>query len=260
MNKQQKVIVVTGAGQGIGKEIAKIFSEKDYFVAAVDINKENVIETAEKLGENVDYYICDVSKKKEVNSTFHKIQEKYGAINVLINNAGILMRGFIEDFTPGELQKILDVNLFGVYNCCRAAIKIMKKQKKGLIINSTSVVNKQYDVGMAGYCISKKSVEVLTKILAAEVAPYGIRVNAYSPGTTETPMTAHLIKSRGDTKVKQIPSGRFGHPRDIAETCYFLASDSAEHINGAVIEIDGGELIVQRPEKAYTRTLKRNGK
>lgn len=247
--KDSRVVIVTGAARGIGMQIARKFSENGDEVIALDIDEEKLEKTTSELGANVSWYGCDVSKENEVGKIFKRVGENRGRLDVLVNNAGILMRGFIEDFTSEELRTILDVNLFGVYNCCRSAVKIMKAQNSGVILNASSIVTKQFDVGLVGYCLSKKGVEVLTKILAGEVARYGIRVNAYAPGTSKTPMTKSLIDSRGEEKVKQIPHGRFGTPQDIAEACFFLASKSASHITGTVMEIDGGELIVQHPEK-----------
>ena len=254
INYDKKVVAITGAGRGIGKKIAEVFAKCGATVAVIDINVESAIKVAKEIGGKA--YICDVSNEDQVNDTFNKIVKNNGSLDVVINNAGILMRGFIEDFSSEDLHKVLNINLFGVYNCCRIAIKIMKRNKAGVIINATSVVNKHYAECMAGYCISKKAVEVLTKILASEAAKYGIRVNAYAPGTTETSMTAHLIKTNGRLKVKEIPMGRFGKPVDIAKGLIFLASDLAQHITGTVLEIDGGELVVHKPFLSQERLSK----
>jgi NAD(P)-dependent dehydrogenase (short-subunit alcohol dehydrogenase family) len=142
------------------------------------------------------------------------------------------------------------VNLTGPFLCCRAVIPHMRAAGGGVILNTSSVSARMPDVGLSAYCVSKVGVEIFTRVLAAEVAPYGIRVNCYAPGVTDTPMTRDLIETRGEQKLRHVSLGRFGKPAEIAELAVFLCSSKASFITGAVVPIDGGTMIVEHPWKA----------
>lgn len=245
-----KVAIVTGAGQGIGEAIALAFAREGARVVLNDIEEDRIRQVAAEIskqsGEAMPV-VADVAKRTSVEKMVQRVVCEYGQVDILVNNAGILRRGFVEELKDSDWDITMDVNLKGVLLCCRAVIGTMKKQKWGKIINSASIVGQIPDVGLAAYAVSKAGLITLTKVLAAELAPYNINVNAYMPGVVETPMTSDLISKRGEEKLKYIALRRFAQPRDIANLVLFLASDVSNYITGAIIDITGGNLIVQRP-------------
>jgi 3-oxoacyl-[acyl-carrier protein] reductase len=248
------VIVVTGGGQGIGKAIVLYFAERDYDVAVLDLNLENAIEVsrqAKELGADALAIHCDVTDRKSVSDAYEEIGAHFGRINVQVNNAGIFVRERIEDFTDEVCDRLIDVNLKGVLNTSRAAIKLMKDHPGGSIINAHSILGQFPDFGLGVYCATKAAVACLTRVLAAECAPYGIRVNGYAPSVTDTPMVHHIIEERPAAKLDQIPMREFGKPEQIARICWFLATDLSEYTTGIGIASDGGAWAVQRPFKAW---------
>jgi 3-oxoacyl-[acyl-carrier protein] reductase len=249
-----KVIVVTGAGQGIGRAICLHFAERGYNIVALDKNVSTAQETATlacKNNVNAEGFFCDVTNRNSVRETFKIIDEKFGRIDVLVNNAGVFFRETIENSTDEIIDLIVNVNFKGVLDCTRAAIPIMKRYKGGSIINACSILGTFPDTGLGVYGMTKSGVAILTKVLAAELAPYGIRVNAYQPAVTDTPMVHHIIVERPESKLEQIPLRRFGKPEEIAKLVWFLVSDDADYITGQIIPCDGGIWSVQRPMKAY---------
>jgi len=251
-----RVILVTGAGQGIGAGIASAFAQEGARVILNDVNQKSIEEHAreiEREGGVSEAVVADISRRHSVQQMVDSIIERYGRLDVLVNNAGILRRGFVEEIEEADWNITLEVNLKGVLNCCQAVIGVMKKQRWGKIINGASIIARIPDVGLGAYAVSKSGVVTLTKILAAELAPYNINVNAYLPGVVETPMTDQLISQRGEEKLKFIALRRFARPRDIANLCLFLASDVSSYITGAVIDISGGNLLVQRPWVSFER-------
>lgn len=248
------VAVVTGAGQGIGRAVALRFAAGGYGVVAVDRNRTTAAETAQLAGvwgARVAALECDVAERTQVRAAFRRIDEEYGRIDVLVNNAGVFLRETIERSTDEVIDTTIGVNLRGVLDCSRAAIPIMKRHPGGCIINAASILGDFPDVGLGVYGMTKAAVALLTRVLAAELAPYGIRCNAYQPAMTDTPMVHHIIEERPDDKLAQIPLRQFGKPEQIADLCWFLASKQAEYITGQVVPCDGGIWTVQRPMKAW---------
>jgi 3-oxoacyl-[acyl-carrier protein] reductase len=251
-----KIVIVTGSGQGIGKDIALAFTEEESIVILNDIESVAIDRVADEIaskGGEALPLTADVVDKSSVQKMVTTVLKKYERIDILVNNAGILRRGFFEDLEESDWDKTIDVNLKGVFNCCQAVIKCMKEQNNGKIVNCASIIAQIPDVGLAPYAVSKAGVVTLTKILAAELAPFNINVNAYMPGVVETPMTSDLIEHRGEEKLRYISLRRFAKPRDIANLVLFLASDVSNYITGSVIDISGGNLIVQRPWVSYER-------
>ncbi len=252
--ENKRLAVVTGGGQGIGKAIALRFATGNHDVAVLDRNFSTAQETAElarAAGARAKALQCDVSVRSEVRSAFHEIDEDYGRIDVLVNNAGVFIRETIENSTDEVIDTTIGVNFKGVLDCTRAAIPIMKRRKEGCIINAASILGHFPDVGLGVYGMTKTGVALLTRILAAELAPYGIRCNAYQPAMTDTPMVHHIVEERPDEKLTQIPLRQFGKPEQIADLCWFLASREAEYITGQVVPCDGGIWAVQRPMRAW---------
>jgi 3-oxoacyl-[acyl-carrier protein] reductase len=250
----RKVIVVTGGGQGIGRAICLHFAARNFSVAVVDKNTDTAQETAQlcKL-ENVEARAipCDLTDRAQVRKAFAQIDDAFGRIDVLVNNAGVFIRQTLEHSTDEAIDALLGVNLKGLLDCTRAAIPIMKRRKGGSIVNACSILGDFPDVGLGVYGATKSAVGLLTRVMAGEFAPYGIRVNAYQPAVTDTPMVHHIIVERPGPKLTQIPLRRFGEPTQIAKLVWFLTSDEADYITGQIVPCDGGIWAVQRPMKAY---------
>ncbi len=235
VKSEKPVIAVTGGGQGIGKAILLYFAERGYNVAVLDKNNDTIQEVAEEcktFGADTLPLYCDVTDRPDVKAAYEKIGEYFGRLDVQVNNAGIFRRERIEDATDEITDALIDVNLRGVLNTSKAAIKLMKDQGHGSIINAHSILGQFPDFGLGVYCATKAAVFTLTRVLAAECAPYGIRVNGYAPSVTDTPMVHHIIEERPDAKLDQIPMREFGKPEQIAKICWFFATDASRVHNG----------------------------
>lgn len=247
MKLKNKVAIVTGAGQGIGKEIALSLAKEGAKVVVSDITDKinDVIKEIEKIGSQALAVKADVSNSKQTEELSKKTEKKFGRIDILINNAGIFPFKKLLEMKEEDWDKVLNVNLKGVFNCTKAVIPTMTKQKYGKIINITSIAGVKLGyVGLTHYCASKCGIVGFTKAAALELAPYGINVNAIAPGFIETP-GAKAISSGGDMKqfAKTVPLKRIGKPIDIANLVVFLASDESSYITGECIVIDGGLTI-----------------
>jgi len=246
----KKIAIVTGARRGMGKTHALILAKAGAKVVVSDISLEDcekVVEEIKKEGGEALAIKCDVSKKKEVDEMIEKTIEKFGKVDILVNNAGICQFKPFLELTEEEWERTLDINLKGYFFCAQAAAPEMAKQKSGVIVNIASVVMGQIGMGMAGlahYSASKGGIVALTKTLALELAPLGIRVNAISPGVIDTPMVASvkLDPKAIEGILAQIPLRRMGRPEEISNTVLFLASDESSYITGATIVVDGGWL------------------
>lgn len=252
---EKPVIAVTGSGQGIGRGIVLYFAERDYNVCVLDLNEESaksVAKECEALGAEALAIQCDVTNRESVKKAYDKIAEHYGRLDVQVNNAGILKRERIMDATPEVVDSVIAVNIHGVINTSNAAMQIMVPQRSGNIITAHSLLGDSMpDFGLGIYSASKSFVRTLTRVMAAECAPYGIRVNGYAPSVTASPMVQNIIDSRPVEKLNQIAMREFGKPEQVGKICWFLASDLAEYTTGATIPTDGGTWVVQRPFKAW---------
>ena len=237
--------IVTGASRGIGKAIA-IFLAKEG--AEVIINYSSSLENANKVVSEINSFggkayplQADISNENSVNELIKTVLEKNNKIDVLVNNAGITKDGLLMRMKTDDWQKVLDLNLSGVFYCTRAVSRQMLKQKKGRIINITSVVGLMGNPGQANYSAAKAGVVGLTQSAAKEFASRGITVNAVAPGFISTDMTKDL---NSESILSAIPLGRFGKPEDVAGAVRFLAADpSAAYITGQVIQVDGGMVM-----------------
>lgn len=260
-NLKDKTAIITGSSEGIGRQIALAYADEGVNVALVDINKQELTEVSREISTkykniSVTSYCCDVTCFQEVSEMTKKVFTMFGSIDFLINNAGIVFRSTIEDLAIKDWVRLIEVNLNGVLYCCKAVIPFMKKQKSGKIINASSNMAQIPDVGMSSYSISKAGVEILTRVLASELAPYGVIVNAYSPGIIKTKMTEELRKSRREQKLRYISLKKFGRAEDVAELVLFLSSELSNYITGAIIPIDGGLLSTQNPWMAWDNLKK----
>jgi 3-oxoacyl-[acyl-carrier protein] reductase len=246
MKLKDKVAIITGAGQGIGKEIALTFAKEGAKVVVTDITgkEKEVAEEIKKMGREAIAVKVDVSKMEDAKRMAEEALKAFGRIDILVNNAGIYpFKPFVE-MTESDWDKVINVNLKGTFNCTRAVVETMIKQKYGKIINITSIAGTVVGFPqLTHYCASKAGITGFTRALALELAPYGINVNAIAPGPIETPGTQTLGKEAYENFKKAIPIGRWGKPEDIASLAVFLASDESSNITGQVIVSDGGYTI-----------------
>ena len=245
-----KTAIVSGAAQGMGRAIARQLFALGAAVVGLDKNDGSPCFSKEISTGRFSFEKLDLCERSSVKDLVTRVGEAYGSIDILVNNAGILERSFFENMTPAHWERVIDINLVGMMSLCQAVIPFMKRQREGKIISASSILGGYPDVGLTAYSISKASVNTLTKILAAELGPYNIQVNAYAPGTIITPMTEKLRRERADQKLKQIPLGRFGKAEEVAYAVAFLASSFADYISGAILPVDGAGLVVQRPQAA----------
>lgn len=240
-----KTVLITGASRGIGRATALEFANCGYNVA---INYKSSQEKAEELcreirdmGGSAQVFCADVSKNEEVNEMIKKVNETFGGIDVLVNNAGIAPKqGLFTDFSEKTAESVFDVNVFGIMNCTRAVVPQMVSKKSGKIINVSSIW------GVCGgscevlYSASKSAVIGFTKALAKELAPSGVNVNCVAPGFVDTDINSHLTEEEKNAFCQEIPLGRAGRPDEISKIICFLASEGASYITGQTIVADGG--------------------
>lgn len=238
---KDKVAIITGGTRGIGFEIAKLFLKNHAKVIIFGSREESVNEALEKLKEegfNAKGYAPLLSDMEEVRNTFAKINDEFGHIDILINNAGISSSTKLENYTEDEYNKITDLNIKSVFVCSKEIVPYLK-ETKGVIINTSSMVSIYGQPSGVMYPTSKFAVNGMTKSLARELAPLGIRVNAVAPGITNTDMVANLPKEMIEPLIKSIPLGRIGEPIDVANAFLFLASDMASYVTGNILSVDG---------------------
>ncbi|MBU1006161.1 MAG: 3-oxoacyl-[acyl-carrier-protein] reductase [Candidatus Omnitrophica bacterium] len=245
-NLEGKVALVTGGARGIGKEIALGFAGEGADVVICDVNLEEAQATAkeiEDMGRKSIGLKTDVTSTKDVQETMDKILDKYGRLDILINNAGITKDGLVLRMSDEDWDKVIAVNLKGCFICTKAAAKVMLKQRSGKIVNLASIIGIMGNIGQANYAASKAGIIGLTKSVAKELASRGVCVNAIAPGFIRTEMTAKLSEDVQKRMLSAIPLGRFGEPKDVADLALFLSSERSSYITGQVIQIDGGMLM-----------------
>jgi len=238
-----KVALVTGAAQGIGKAVALLLAQSGADVVVSDINLEKAEETAreiESTGVRAMAVKVDVANLGDVERTVAAILEEFGRIDILVNNAGITRDKLILRMSEEDWDLVLDVNLKGTFNCTKAVVKHMAKQRSGKIVSIASVVGEMGNAGQVNYSASKAGVIGLTKTLAREFAQRGINVNAIAPGYIETPMTEVLPEKVKEELKRLIPMERLGKPEDVAQAVLFLVSDESNYITGHVLKVNGG--------------------
>ena len=240
MRFENKVVMVTGGAAGIGRVTAENFAKEGAKIAICDVNPEAGEAALKVLGPEASFEKVDVADSASVSSWVDTVFEKYGQIDVLVNNAGITRDSLIMRMKEADWDAVISVNLKSAFNCVKAVSKIMVKQRSGRIINLASVVGVMGNPGQANYVASKAGMIGLTKTVAKELGARGITVNAVAPGFIETDMTAVLSEKVKEAMLSMIPLQRAGNPQDVADAITFLASDQAAYITGQVIHVTGG--------------------
>ena len=242
-----KCAIVTGAAKGIGKAIAlKLASLGANIVLNYRSSEEKAIETENEIkafGVEVLRVKGDISNISDVENLIKSAKEKFGKIDIMVNNAGITKDTLILRMKEEDFNSVIDVNLKGVFNCLKTITPVMVKQREGKIINLSSVVGLSGNAGQVNYAASKAGVIGMTKSLAKEIGARGITVNAVAPGFIETDMTEVLGDKFKEEAKKSIPLKRLGKPEDVANVVAFLASEDADYITGQVIQVDGGMVM-----------------
>ncbi len=247
---QNKVVLITGGAAGIGKATAERFAEGNAKVVICDLNEEAGRETAQMLG--VDFFVVNVADRQDVQNWIDVVAKKYGRIDVLINNAGVLRDNMLVKVKDGELVKqmpesdwdlVISVNLKGVFNCAQAVAPVMINQGSGVILNATSIAGLDGNFGQTNYVATKAGVVGMTQVWARELGRHAIRVNAIAPGFTLTEMVRQMPEKILDRMQSHVPLGRLGEPSDIANAYFWLASDEASYVSGVTLRVDGGIVI-----------------
>ena len=244
---ENKVAVITGSARGIGKAIAEALAEWKARVVISDLKQEDCEKTAQEVQEKYQVetlaVACNVVKREEVENLANKTKEKWGRIDIWVNNAGVIRDDLLIRMKEEDWQLVIDVNLTGVFHGTQIAGKIMMKQRYGRIINISSISGLIGNVGQVNYAAAKSGVVGLTKAAARELAPRNVTVNAIAPGYIRTAMTESLPDKVKEELKKAIPLGRVGEPEDVAKVVRFLASDEASFITGVILRVDGGMAI-----------------
>jgi 3-oxoacyl-[acyl-carrier protein] reductase len=244
MRLKDQVALVTGGSRGIGRAIVRAFAAEGAKVACVYRgNKEaadKLVEDATAAGGTVLALQADVTRADEVQECVEHVTKEWGRVDILVNNAGIIKDDLFVRLEPEAWQAVLQTNLGGVYNFCRAVAYPMMKQRSGRIINVSSVAAEHVNPGQTNYAASKGAINSFTRALAAELASRNVTVNAIAPGFIETDMSEAVRNKAGDLIKKMIPMRRLGQPEDVAKVAVFLASAEAAYVTGQVLTVDGG--------------------
>jgi 3-oxoacyl-[acyl-carrier protein] reductase len=252
MRLKDEVALITGGAAGIGKATARRFIEEGARVVICDVNQEAGEAAVDELGPQAVFYRVDVTDRQAVQGWVNEVVERYGRVDVLVNNAGILRDNQLVKVKDGELVKqmseaefdlVIGVNLKGVFNCTQAVAPHMIREGSGVILNASSVVGLDGNFGQTNYVATKAGVIGMTKVWARELGRYGVRVNAVAPGFTATEILVSMPEKVLDGMRARTPLGRLGEPRDIANAYLFLASDEASFVTGTVLRVDGGIVV-----------------
>ncbi|MCX7748800.1 MAG: 3-oxoacyl-ACP reductase FabG [Clostridia bacterium] len=243
MKLKDRVAIVTGGSRGIGKEIAHQFLKEGAKVIICATDEEKLLKTFSNfkgLYNDIDYCVVNIASKSDVDKMFDNVMGKYGRVDILVNNAGITMDAQLYKMTEEEWDRVIAVNLKGTFNCCNAAVKIMKENGYGKIINISSSSALDGNFGQVNYSAAKAGVIGMTKSMAKEVGKNNINVNVVVPGAIETEMIGTVPDKILETWKQRTPLKRLGSPEDVAKVCVFFASDDSGFITGEVIRVSGG--------------------
>ena len=247
MNRlNNKVALITGAAQGIGLATALKFAQEGAHVVICDIKQASVdaaVDAANALGVRAQGFVVDVTQRDMVDAVVADTLAEFGAIDILVNNAGITQDARLQKMTLEQFDRVIDVNLRGVFHCTQAVADAMVAKGSGVILNASSVVGIYGNFGQTNYAASKFGVIGFTKTWARELGPKGIRVNAVAPGFIVTPILDTIPEKILASMKSQVPLARLGSPEEVANVYAFLASDEASYVNGAVLEVSGGMTV-----------------
>jgi NAD(P)-dependent dehydrogenase (short-subunit alcohol dehydrogenase family) len=246
-----RVVVVTGAARGIGAVIAARFAAEGCRVVALDLG----FDPAAGPGPDVDRVVCDVTDPDSVRTAVDTVVERHGTIDMLVNNAGINVEGLVADLDWDAWRRCMDVNVGGTFLVSQAVAPVMRAAGRGRIVNAASFAAIVPSVGSAAYAASKAAVVQFTRVLASELGPWGITVNAYAPGMVPTAMNgfAEMPPEQQDRLLDTLSLRRWETPDDVADLLVFLASDAASYITGTLVDVSGGKLATQIPARAHGR-------
>ena len=247
MSLEGKTAIVTGAAQGIGRAIAECLAQAGADIAVADLDPGRSVETVasvEKLGRRALNLKVNVADTNDTKTMVEQVLKTWGKVDILVNNAGITRDGLLLRMKEEDWNLVLQINLNGTFNCTKAVLQPMTKQRYGRIVNIASIVGVIGNAGQANYSASKAAVIGFTKTVGREYASRNVTVNAVAPGFIDTAMTHGLPADVKDTLLKQIPLGRLGSPADVAAAVRFLVSEDAAYITGHVLHVNGGMLMV----------------
>lgn len=241
-----KIAIVTGGGSGLGLAIAKAFTENSITTIIIGRNEEKLKSAKTLLGEKCFYKTCDLSNLPSIPALIEGIYAEFGQIDILVNNAGINQKKEFTEVTDEEFTRVLTTNVTAVFSMSREVVKHMITHNRGCIINISSMAAQYGLPKVIAYSASKTAIDGMTRAMAVELAPRGIRVNAIAPGFIYSDMTAKALDSDPERKAKvfnRTPMGHMGQPEDIGAAALYLASDGAKYVTGVVLPVDGGNSI-----------------
>jgi 3-oxoacyl-[acyl-carrier protein] reductase len=246
MRLQGKIALITGGGNGIGRETAFVFAREGARVAVADYDATaglSVVDELRSRGGEAVFVQVDVSNWNSVQAMVAEVVECLGGIDILVNNAGITQDAMLSKMTVEQWQRVIDVNLNGVFYCTKAVAPLLVQQGSGKVINTSSVVGVHGNIGQTNYAATKAGVIGMTKTWAKELGFKGVNVNAVAPGYIETGMVAKVPEKVLALMVEKVPLRRLGAPEDIANAYLFLASDESNYVNGTILEVNGGLVL-----------------
>ena len=246
MKTEKKIAIVTGGGSGIGLAIAQKFVKENITCIIIGRDADKLKSATEALGELCFPFTFDLNNLGSIPTLIKEIETQFGKIDILVNNAGINLKKDVTEVTDEDFQSILHTNLNSVFSITREVVKVMLKNSGGAIINISSMASQYGIPKVIAYTASKSAIEGMTRAMAVELSPAGIRVNCIAPGFIETAMSAKALNNDPDRKNKVIgrtPMGHLGNPLDVADAAYYVSSESAKYITGVILPVDGGNSI-----------------